>query len=74
MQQQVESGSIDEMYDSDAPATLEQARAIYYDALIAFDESSDQGVAPTENDERNLELARDKFNVARSAAGILSIE
>ena len=68
------SADIDEMHDSDEPTTLELSRETYFDALVAFEESSAEGIADTGEVERNLVRARDQFNAARSAAGIERIQ
>jgi hypothetical protein len=53
---------------------LEQARTDYFDALIAFRESSDNAAAVSEQVEQNLTLARETYNAARAAAGISPVQ
>ena len=65
---------IDDVSESNDSETLEQARTGYYDALVAYEELSDKGSAPTDEDERGLAEALENFNDARAAAGIAPIK
>lgn len=68
------SFDIDDVSEPDESETLEQARTEYYDALVAYEELSDKGVAPVDEDERGLAEALENFNEARAAAGIAPIQ
>ena len=60
--------------DALSNATLEKARSDYFDALVAFRESTYDGDVATADVERNLALARDNFNTERAAVGIAPIQ
>lgn len=53
---------------------LDQARTDYFDALVAWRESTYDGSPGAADIERNLVLARDNFNAERTAVGIVPIQ
>ncbi len=60
--------------DDVAEAGLKQARVDYYDALVAYRESTYEDTPATADMERNLMDARDSFNTERAAVGIDPIQ
>ena len=67
------SADIADIPVSDAQEPLDQARTSYFDALVAYRESSYSDSPVTADIERSLTLARDSYNSERAAAGISPI-
>jgi hypothetical protein len=60
--------------ETGAESGLQQTRADYFDALVAFRESTYDDTPENADIERDLTLARDSYNAERAAAGIAPIQ
>jgi hypothetical protein len=68
------SADIADIPVSDAQEPLDQARTSYFDALVAYRESSYNDGPAMADVERSLTLARDNYNSERAAAGISPVQ
>jgi hypothetical protein len=67
------SASFEDAANPENQQFLEQARIDYFDAVVAFRQSSDGSTADSDELEVSLTRARETYNAARAAAGIAQI-
>jgi hypothetical protein len=68
------SADLEDLPEAGSESGLQQTRTDYFDALTAYRESTYDDTPATADIERNLTLARDRYNSERAAAGIAPIQ